>query len=225
MKRMNTQMNIYSNRLQLFAISSLSRSAVALALIAASFHFASGAEGQNAFSQTNLVSDLPGLAEHQDTNLVNPWGIVTSASSPFWINDNGTGLSAVYNTSGTLLLAVTVPPPGGTTNTAAPSGIVFNSTSNFLAGTNASKFIFDTEDGTISAWASGATAVLEVDNSAANAVYKDLAMASNAGNPYLYAADFHNANIDVYDGNWTRVTLSGTFVDTNIPAGFAPFSI
>jgi uncharacterized protein (TIGR03118 family) len=102
---------------------------------------------------------------------------------------------------------------------------VFNSTSVFVAATTASKFIFDTEDGTISAWASGSAAVLKVDNSLSNAVYKGLALASNGGNPYLYAADFHNAQIDVYDGNWNPATLSGNFSDTNIPAGFAPFNI
>ena len=86
------------------------------------------------YHQTNLVSDLPGVALHQDTNLVNPWGISFSSSSPFWIADNGTGLSTVYNSTGVLALTVTIPPPGGSTNTAAPSAnAVFNTTTVFDA--------------------------------------------------------------------------------------------
>ncbi|HEY3853499.1 MAG TPA: TIGR03118 family protein [Verrucomicrobiae bacterium] len=211
--------------LQFIERRTLRQIAAAMSLIIASVFFTTDARGQNEFYQTNLVSDLVGMAENLDTNLVNPWGIATSSSSPFWISDNGTGLSTVYNTAGKLALTVAIPPPAGSSNTAAPSGQVFNTTTNFWAGTNASKFIFDTEDGTISAWASGAAAILQVDNSASNSVYKDLALASFSGSPYLYAADFHNGVIDVFDSNWQQQSWQGAFVDTNLPAGFAPFSI
>ena len=225
MKQMSTQVKSSLKYLQFLELLNLRRTAVALVLIAMSVFFSTDARGQNAFYQTNLVSDLVGMAQNLDTNLVNPWGIATSSSSPFWINDNGTGLSTVYKTSGQLALTVTIPPPAGTSNVAAPSGMIFNTTTNFPVGTNSAKFIFDTEDGTISAWASGSAAILEVDNSASNSVYKDLAEASFSGNTYLYAADFHNAAIDVFDGNWQRQPWQGAFVDTNLPAGFAPFSI
>ena len=89
----------------------------------------------------------------------------------------------------------------------------------------AAKFIFSTEDGTISGWASGSNAVLEVDNSTKNAVYKGLAAGAANGSNYLYATDFHNNQILVIDTNWHPVTLAGSFADTNIPAGYAPFGI
>ncbi len=130
---------------------------------------------QSAYRQSNLVSDIPGLAAVTDTNLVNPWGIATSSGSPFWVADNHTGLSTLYNSTGAIQsLVVTIPPPAGGTNAAAPTGTIFNGTADFVVTSGTSnapaKFIFATEDGTISGWASGATAVLKVDNSAAGTV-------------------------------------------------------
>jgi uncharacterized protein (TIGR03118 family) len=185
------------------------------------------ARAQSAYAQHNLVSDVPGLADHTDPNLLNPWGIAFSATSPFWISDNHSGLSTLYNGSGTpQTLVVTVPPPAGCTPPGAPTGIIFNNTTNFIVASNAAaRFIFATEDGTISAWASGATAVLKVDNSASSAIYKGLALGNAAGSNYLYAADFHNGKIDVVDENFSPVTLAGSFTDPRIPAGFAPFGI
>jgi uncharacterized protein (TIGR03118 family) len=179
------------------------------------------------FSQHNLVSDLPGLADHMDTNLVNPWGIAFSATSPFWISDNHSGFSTIYNSSGTPSpLVVTIPPPNGGTPPAAPDGIVFNGTTDFVAsGTSPARFIFATEDGTISGWAGGSSAVLKADNSTSGTVYKGLAMASSGGNNFLYAADFHNGRIDVFDASYNPATLAGNFADPTIPAGFAPFNI
>jgi uncharacterized protein (TIGR03118 family) len=182
---------------------------------------------QNAYLQHNLVSDLPGVADNLDTNLVNPWGIAISATSPFWIADNGTGLSTLCNSTGAIQSRIVIiPPPAGGTPPAAPSGIVFNGTTNFIVVSNAAaKFIFSTEDGTISGWASGNDAVLKVDNSSSNAVYKGLALASANGSNYLYATDFHNGRVDVFDGSFNPVAWPGAFADTNIPAGFAPFGI
>jgi len=169
------------------------------------------ARAQSAYAQHNLVSDVPGLADHTDPNLLNPWGIAFSATSPFWISDNHSGLSTIYNGSGTpQALVVTVPPPAGGTPPGAPTGIVFNNnTNNFIVAPNAAaRFIFATEDGTISAWASGATALLEVDSSASGVIYKGLALGVAGGSNYLYAADFHNGKIDVVDVNFSRVTLA-----------------
>ncbi|MDM7913663.1 MAG: TIGR03118 family protein, partial [Candidatus Eisenbacteria bacterium] len=109
------------------------------------------------------------------------------------------------------------------------TGIVFNDTGGFELGAgNPARFLFATEDGTISGWSPGVDptrAILMVDNSAADAVYKGLALASRAGNPTLYAADFHNGRIDAFDTNFDPVLLPGTFADPNLPAGFAPFNI
>jgi uncharacterized protein (TIGR03118 family) len=191
----------------------------------------------NAYVQQNLVSDLAGVAPVVDTNLVNPWGIVASSSSPFWVSDNRTGLSTLYNSTGAVqALVVIVPPPAGSTAHSTPTGIIFNSTTNFVVPVNTSNapahFIFATEDGTISAWASGADALLEVDNSAQKAVYKGLALASIGASNYLYAANFRAGTIDVFDSNFKPVTngppltTKGVpFTDTNVPADFAPFNV
>jgi uncharacterized protein (TIGR03118 family) len=194
--------------------------AIAIALWAASTTVALG-NSSDSYIQTNLVSDLPGVAAHQETDLVNPWGIVAGPTTPFWINDNGTGLSTIYNGSGTKLpLVVTVPPPAGSSGPSAPTGIVFNSGSSF----GGSHFIFSTEDGTISAWTSGTNAALEV-TSPAGSVYKGLASGSNGSENLLYAANFGLGRIDVFDSNFHPTTVSGGFQDNTLPAGYAPFNV
>jgi len=175
----------------------------------------------NAYVQTNLASDLPGIATHQDANLVNPWGIVAGPSTPFWINDNRTGLSTLYNGSGTpQSLVVTIPSPNGSSNPGAPSGIVFNSTPGF----GGARFIFATEDGTIAAWSSGTSASLQV-TSPSGSVYKGLAIGANGTDNFLYAANFGLNQIDVFDNSFHPVTISGGFTDPALPAGYAPFNI
>ncbi|MDP4151781.1 MAG: TIGR03118 family protein [Bacteroidota bacterium] len=182
----------------------------------------------NGFQQTNLVSDVPGWAARTDTALVNPWGIAEAPSGPIWISDNGTGLSSILNNAGALLRPpVTIPTPddsvGGT-----PTGIVFNNTSDFSFMVNkqkvASKFIFATEDGIIAAWGGGNGASVAADQSWANAVYKGLALAQDGGNNFLYATNFHEGRIDVFDKNFQLVT-GKPFHDPAIPHGFAPFNI
>jgi uncharacterized protein (TIGR03118 family) len=172
------------------------------------------------YSQINLVSDIPGLAAKTDPNLVNPWGIAESAGSPFWISDNGLGRASLYNSTGTPQgLVVTIPGVGG--NASAPTGQVFNGTTNF----NSDLFIFATEDGTIAGWrgALGTTAEVLLSSSA-GAVFKGLAIGSTAQGTYLYSADFHNNQITVVPGT-SAPALTGTFTDPNLPAGFAPFNI
>jgi uncharacterized protein (TIGR03118 family) len=195
---------------------------------------------QTSFVQTNLVSDL--ASNHPvtvDQNLMNPWGLVASATSPWWISDNHAGVSTLYNgnTGAKIPLTVTIPSPSAPTG-GSPTGIVSNSsTADFLVsgpGT-AAHFIFATEDGTIAAWNSGSKAVIKVDNSsvptAANgAVYKGLAMGSINSANYLYAANFRAGTVDVFDSSFHQVSLgsgavSGKFKDSHIPRGFAPFGI
>jgi len=182
--------------------------------------------GAPAHLQTNLVSDLPGMASHTDSNLANPWGIASSATSPFWVADNHTGVSTLYDSSGTpQALVVTVPPaPGGTQG--SPTGIVFNGSTDFeLSPGTPARFIFATEDGTISGWASGTNAILKVDNSASEAVYKGLAIGNNGTSNFLYAANFHAGRIDAFNATFAPATLAGSFSDATIPAGYAPFNI
>jgi len=176
----------------------------------------------NSFGQVNLVSDLPGVARFTDPDLVNPWGIAFSPGSPIWVSDNGTGLATIYDGTGVKQgLVVSIPAPGG--GQGAPTGQVFNGGSGF----NGDRFLFSTEDGTIAGWrgALGTTAELAVDLSGEGAVYKGLALATNGSNSYLYATDFHNGRVDVFDSTFNKVNLGGSFTDPNLPAGFAPFGI
>jgi uncharacterized protein (TIGR03118 family) len=181
----------------------------------------------NLYLETDLVSDLPGLAAHTDTNLVNPWGIAISGSSPFWIADNHSGYSTVYTTDGTPQpLIVGVQGPDGTNSLGAPTGVIFNSTTNFQLTTGAvAKFIFATEDGTLAAWAAGASATVVANRSTNDSIYKGLALGHWNGTDYLYAADFHNGAVDVFDAQFHLVSVPGGFIDAGIPAGFAPFNV
>ncbi len=116
-----------------------------------------------------------------------------------------TGLATIYNSFGVKQgLVVTLPPPASQTGSAAPDGQVFNPNSANFGGAH---FIFATEDGTISAWNGGTNAALKVDNSTQNTVFKGLALAANGSNTYLFATDFHNNAIDVFDTNFNKVTL------------------
>lgn len=196
------------------------------AVIVAGFALATGqAAAQNSYVQTNLVSDLAGVALHTDANLVNPWGISASSSSPLWISNNGTGTSTLYNGAGTpLSLVVTIPPPAGGTPPSAPTGTVFNGTGKFLAATGKpGLFLFSSEDGTIAAWNPSTGAVIKVDRSASGAVYKGLALGANGSGPVLYATNFHDGTVEAYDGTFSQ--LSPGFMDQFLPRGYAPFGI
>ena len=174
------------------------------------------ADGANSFTQTNLVSDIPGMAKTTDPNLVNPWGVSFSPTSPFWISDNGTGLATLYDGAGDIIpLVVAVPPPGS-----APTGQVFNSSSSF----NGDLFIFATEGGTITGWRGALGTTAETLSPGTGGVYKGLAIATTPNGTYLYATDFHNNSITVFPGTGAP-SLSGTFTDPNLPAGYAPFNI
>ncbi|MGB7464246.1 MAG: TIGR03118 family protein [Candidatus Acidiferrum sp.] len=174
------------------------------------------ADGANSFTQTNLVSDIPGMAKATDPDLVNPWGVSFSSASPFWVSDNGTGLATLYNGAGVKqMLVVTVPPPGAT-----PTGQVFNSSSSF----NGDLFIFATEGGTITGWRGALGTTAETLSPGTGGVYKGLAIATTPNGTYLYATDFHNNSITVFPGTGAP-SLSGTFTDPNLPAGYAPFNI
>jgi uncharacterized protein (TIGR03118 family) len=188
------------------------------------------------YDSINLTSDVPGLAQITDPNLVNSWGIAHPPTGPWWVADNGMGVSTLYNTGcpyppgcDPLTLIVTIPPPTGGSGPSAPTGIVFNGGSDFnVTPGNPARFIFVTEDGTISAWnptVDPVNAKLKVNNSP-GAVYKGVTIARNGGTDFLYVANFRGGTVDVLDTNFNPVTLgSGAFMDTKIPAGFAPFNV
>ncbi len=212
----------------------LGKGAGPLALLALSFLavLAPAAE-DNAYTVHNLVSDVPGAADQTDSNLVNAWGLTAGPTSPWWVSDNGTDVSTLYSTDGTSVspvpLVVSVP--------SAPTGAVFNTGPNFVVsnGTSSGRalFLFATEEGKILGWNPGVSltqAQVAVDHSTgpSPAVYKGLAIASSsAGSPpdRLYATDFHNGQVDVFDGSFTQLSMPGAFVDPKIPGGFAPFGI
>jgi uncharacterized protein (TIGR03118 family) len=213
--------------------------AALLSLTVAFFPAAAQTTGPNAYVQTNLVSNTKGAAPVVDPNLVDPWGLSISTSSPFWVSNHLSATSTLYNGSG-VANATVVQIPAGSASPAGsigrPTGQVQNNLSTatptpfILPGANGktASFIFATDDGTISAWNGSvvaSTAVITVDNSAAQAVYKGLAIGTSAAGPTLYATNFRSGNIDVFNAAWAPTTLAGAFVDPSVPAGFAPFNI
>jgi uncharacterized protein (TIGR03118 family) len=172
-----------------------------------------------------------------DPNLGNPWGIARSATSPWWVADNATGVSTLYNGSGQRFplppnspLVVIVPPHLGGSQPGTPTGIVFNGSSDFEVGTGQpARFIFVTLDGTISGWnpaAAPTNAIKKVDNSPNLAIYTGAAIASTGGASYLYVANFHSGKLEVFDTHFNPVTLpEGAFTDSKIPSDFAPFNV
>lgn len=185
------------------------------------------------YQQHNLVANVAGIADFTDPNLVNPWGIAFNPFGPAWVADNGTGVSTLYDGIGTPnSLVVQVPSPSDIIG-GHPTGIVFNGSTEFVVSANsvseASRFLFATEEGVIAGWAPTVDqthAIRVIDNSTSTAVYKGLALSANGTGSLLYAADFFNNKIDVFDGLFSPVTLpAGAFTDPNLPAGFAPFGI
>jgi uncharacterized protein (TIGR03118 family) len=198
----------------------------------------------NEFHQTNLISDLSTVgAQIVDKDALNPWGLAFSATSPLWVSDNNSGLATVYSiTPGGLTaknagLVVTV--PGGRASTddgSSPTGQVANSTTGFVvttaAGSGPAAFIFDSESGQISAWNHTAdpisateTSTATLEYSSPTAVYKGLTIATNDEGTFLYAANFHDGTVDVFNSQFQLVHLDGDFTDPNLPPGYAPFGI
>jgi len=181
----------------------------------------------SAYEQAKLVADVASLgATVVDASLVNAWGLAFNASgSVLWVSNNGTGTSTLYNstTGAKNALVVTIPKPGAATG-GKPTGQVFNPVAtDFLLPSGAkASFIFSNEDGTIAGWASGATAVITADRSTNGAVYKGLALATNAGASFLYATNFAKNSVDVFDKTFKYVS---SFTDASVPAGYAPFGI
>jgi len=176
----------------------------------------------NAYTVQDLVSDTSSSAPTTDPSLVNGWGLTAGPTTPWWTSNNGTNSTTLYNGAGAKQ-ALTVAVSGG------PTGTVFNGNASDFVVTQggksaAARFLFATEAGTILGWSptvNAATAIPGVDRSSAGAVYKGLATVADR----LYATDFHNGRVDVFDASFAPVALAGGFVDKTIPKGFAPFGI
>jgi len=180
---------------------------------------------QTQFNMVDLVgSNSTYTGARVDPNLVNGWGIAFSPTGNAWISSEDMGVSTVYTATGEqALAAVSIPSPTGTTG-GHPTGVIYNATSDFaLTGGGASKFIFAGVDGTISAWGSG-TAAQRIINNSTTSAYTGIAMASDGGANFVYAANFKSGKVDVFDKNFAMVTTK-PFTDANIPAGYAPFNI
>ena len=181
----------------------------------------------NNYRQTNLVSDIPGFAQLQDPFLINPWGLAMSATSPFWVTNQTSATATLYggDVSGSPFFknALNVTIPGG-----LPTGSVFSgSSTDFIitsgGGTGPARFIFASITGNIVAWRAGTVASIQRSNP--GHVYTGLAIGNNGVSNFLYAADFANKKIDVYNNTFTLTTLAGTFTDPTIPVDFAPHNI
>lgn len=181
------------------------------------------------YTQTNIVSDIPNAAITTDPNLKNAWGIAFAPGSPIWVADNGTGLSTLYDGAGNIIPLVVKVPALTAKATSAPTGLVVNLGDDFVVTeegkSGPSIFIFDTEDGTISGWSPGVDlnrAIIAVNNSKSEAVYKGLAIAKTSQGTFLYANNFHDGVVEIYDAHFN---LKGTFSDSSLPPRYAPFGI
>jgi len=228
------------SRLRSFAVSALAI-AVPAALAAATAAPAASAQArhgpENEFRQTNLVSDLKTVgAQVVDPSLKNPWGLALGPATPLWVADNATSVATVYSVSpgGAMAsnagLTVTLPPADS-----APTGQVFNPTGDFMvtskAGMGPALFIFSSEGGQIIAWNPKADPIVngastaQTEFSSKTAVYKGLALASTRFGTFLYASNFHDGRVDVFNTRFHRVHLFGDFRDRHLPPGYAPFGI
>jgi uncharacterized protein (TIGR03118 family) len=176
------------------------------------------------YTVENLSSNVPGVATHTDPDLQNGWGIAEPPTGPWWVADNGTDKSTLYNADGTKRSLVVQIADG------APTGIVFNGSSGFVVSTvvggvtksGPAAFIFAGEGGTISGWnptVDATHSVVAVPST--GAVYKGLALAGGQ----LYATDFGGGKVDVFNSSFGAGTATGGFVDPNLPSGYAPFGI
>jgi uncharacterized protein (TIGR03118 family) len=175
------------------------------------------------YVQTNLTSDIPGMAANTDANLKNPWGVSFGPTTPFWISDQGTNRTTLYSGAGVPAALVVSTPPAGVVPT-GPTGQVFNSSSGYvLSNGNPALFIFSTLAGTIDAWNGGDGTNAELRATSVGSSYTGLATPANNAN--LYAANFGAARIDVYDPSFAATSLAGTFTDPTLPAGYSPYNI
>ena len=177
------------------------------------------------YQQRNLVADTPGAAEVTDPNLVNAWGLSFGPSTPAWVADNGTDRSTLYSGASSAAHAVTIVPLVVSIPQGAPTGTVFNGGDRFAIDGSPSRFLFSSEAGVISGWNPSFGTGARTGAVAGGAIYKGLAIANTANGPRLYATDFHDNRVDVWDGTFAPAGKAGGFTDPKLPKGFAPFGI
>jgi uncharacterized protein (TIGR03118 family) len=172
--------------------------------------------------RTDIVSDQAG-AQVRDEMLVNAWGLAFNPAGVAWVSATESGVSAVYDANGNAKISAVTIPSMPDEEASAPTGQVYNGDASSFMG---DLFVFVTEDGTISGWQQtmGGVATQRVDNSESEAIYKGVTIVTGASGPRLYAADFHNAKVDVFDATYEPVTAGG-FADPDMPEGFAPFNV
>lgn len=186
---------------------------------------------QNIYTITPLVSNGAAASTTLDANLVNPWGIALAPDGPWWVVNNATQTVTVYNGAG-----VKQPPivnlPSGANGPSNATGLVFSGTQEFVVSNGVvsapARFIFAGEGGVLLGWSSDvdfANAIVAYDDGAGGAVYTGLALVTDGITSSLYAADFHNNKVDVFDGAFQKVTVPGGFADPALPEGYAPFGI
>ena len=174
------------------------------------------------YKNTNLDSDLAGKAKHQDKNLKNPWGIAYAPGEAFWVSDEYTGLSTLYDSKGNIQsLKVTIPPYSGS-GLGTPTGMVYNGSSEFAIENWISAFLFCTLDGTISGWSDFEPNNALIGAKTAGAVYTGLAITSKTSGNSLFAVDNANNKVDIFNGTFE---LTGSFTDSTIPSGYSAFGI
>jgi uncharacterized protein (TIGR03118 family) len=191
----------------------------------------SSAPTPSGYAMSTLVSDGSVNDSMIDRALINPWGIVFAPGSTVWVVNNGTGTATSYDGAG-MLQSQLISLPGGSNGAADPTGVVYNATTDFIVSSGTSSapasLIFDGEGGTLIGWAPAlnqSTGVIAYDDGNGHAVYTGLAIAANQGANFLYAADFHNNKIDVFNGSFQKVTVAGGFADSSLPQGYAAFGI
>jgi uncharacterized protein (TIGR03118 family) len=197
---------------------------VATVLVACDDTITNNPQPLSKYDVTNLVADASGAgAPTVDPNLVNPWGVAFGPTGILWVANEATGTSTLYDASGaTQSLVVAIPSATAATG-GKPTATVFNSTSDFvIPGGASAKFLFAGIDGVISGWEAGTSAKVVVDRTSQDAEYLGLAIASDGNSNFLYAANFKNNKVDVFDATFQFVK---SFTDPNIPAGYGPFSI
>ncbi|MGA9639845.1 MAG: TIGR03118 family protein [Terriglobales bacterium] len=178
----------------------------------------------SAFAQYTNTALVKNTGKTGDKSLINPWGLAYAPGGYFWLSDQGSGLSTLYDGTGAKQsLIVTIPPASGS-GLGSPTGIVYNGSSQFQIEHWTSAFLFSTLDGLICGWShfDPNNALIGVNNSASGAVYTGIAVTSHNSGNFVYASDFANNKVDVYDGNFNFVM---SFTDTNLPKGFAPLNI
>jgi len=180
------------------------------------------ASAQTSYSVRNLASNLSGKTQHTDPLLANPWGLAYAPGAPFWISDEASGWSTLYDGTGNPQSLKVIVPPSSGTGPGTPTGIVYNGSSEFKIMNWTSLFLFATLDGTISGWSTFEPSTALIGARQAGAVYTGLAITAKTSGNFLYAADIANNKVDVYDGSFNLVN---SFTDSTIPAGFAPFGI